>query len=208
MEGLWLNVPSPRWCCVVSAGIVLEAAKITVQKDPKIDVATFKTWVWHPTAPGDVKVWISADSKSEPVKKQYEPVLMQAVEEQIAARGYTPASAPPADFVITYRLLIAMKDSSQYMGQFLPTNANWGIPPFSPQTQSFSYYPQGTLIIDAEMPNSGPNHLARDCRGEDRTGEQRRKAGDPAARRDQGIDWEIPEKGREKGVIGPSGQSH
>lgn len=141
---------------VISVVVVLEAAKIKVQKDPKIDVATFKTWIWHPTAPGDVKVWISADSKSEPVKKQYEPILMQAVEEQIAARGYTPASAPPADFVLTYRLLIAMNDSSQYMGQFLPTNANWGIPPFSPQTQSFSYYPQGTLIIDAEMPNSGP----------------------------------------------------
>ena len=141
---------------LVSAGIVLEAAKIKVQKDPKIDVATMKTWVWHPTSPGDVKVWISADSKSEPVKKQYEPILMQAVETEIGSRGYTPASAPPADFVVTYRLLVTAGGTSQYMGQFLPTNANWGIPPFSPQTQSFSYYPLGTLILDAELPGGGP----------------------------------------------------
>jgi len=140
---------------IVSAAIVLEAAKIKVQKDPKIDVATMKTWVWNPSSPGDVKVWVSADSKSEPVKRQYEPVLMQAVEEQLATRGYTPASAPPADFFITYRLLITAGGTSQYMGQFLPTNANWGIPPFSPQTQSFSYYPLGTLVLDAEVPGDG-----------------------------------------------------
>jgi Domain of unknown function (DUF4136) len=132
--------------------IVVEAAKIKVEKDPTFDFSTLKTWAWNPAGPGSVKVIVSPKSKSEPVQRQYEPVIMQAVEDQLAARGYTKASMPPASFFVTYYVLVTLGSSEQYMGQFLPTNAQWGIPMFAPATQSLTYYPQGTLVIDAAAP--------------------------------------------------------
>jgi hypothetical protein len=139
---------------VLTAAITLEAVKIQTQRDPKFDFSPLKTWAWTPSGPGDVKVWVTAESKSEPVKRQYEPVLMQAVEEQLAARGYTRALGAP-DFFVTYFLLVTTGSSSTYAGQFLPSNAQWGIPPFPPSTVNLTAYPQGTLVLDVQSPGPG-----------------------------------------------------
>ena len=137
---------------VLSATLSIAWAKIQTHRDPKFDFARLKTWSWNPSSPGQVKVWVSADSKSEPVQRQFEPVIMKAVEEQVGARGYTQASGAPPDFLVTYYVLITMGSSAQEAGQFLPTNANWGIPLFMPQTTSYTLYPQGTLVLDVASP--------------------------------------------------------
>ncbi len=128
------------------------AVSTKIQRDPKFDFSKLKTWSWNPSGPGDVKVILTADSKSEPVKRQYEPALMQAVEEQLSARGYTRAPAAPADFVVTYYVFVTAGTSSSYAGQDLPSNANYGIPPFAPQTTNVSMYPKGTLVLDVASP--------------------------------------------------------
>ena len=69
------------------ATVAMAGPKIQVQRDPEFDFATLKTWTWNPSGPGELKVIVTADSKSEPVKKSYEPVIMKAVEEELTKRG-------------------------------------------------------------------------------------------------------------------------
>ena len=137
---------------LVALGATLAAAKVQVQRDPKFDFAKLKTWDWNPNSPGNVKVVIRAESKSEPVKRQYEPAIMQAIEDQFAARGYARATTAAPDFFVTYYLLITMGSTSAYAGQFLPANAQFGIPMFPPSTVSLEVYPQGALLVDAATP--------------------------------------------------------
>jgi uncharacterized protein DUF4136 len=144
--GLWL---------LFSATMSIAWAKVQAQRDPKFDFTRLKTWSWNPSSPGQVKVWVSADSKSEPVQRQYEPIIMKAVEEQFAARGYPKATGATSDFHVTYYVLVTMGSSSQYAGQFLPTNAQWGIPLFAPNTTALTVYPQGALVLDAASPTPG-----------------------------------------------------
>lgn len=137
-------------------GTAMGAAKVKIrtQASPKFDFATLKTWSWNPSGPGDVKVWVTANSKPEPIKKQYEPVIMQAVDDELTRRGLPRASTGPADFVVTYYLIVTVGSSSQQMGDFLPAVTEWGIPPFAPQTTALSVYPQGSLVLDVASPDA------------------------------------------------------
>jgi hypothetical protein len=137
--------------------LVIAGPKIEVQRDKKFNFATLKTWAWNPSGPGDVKVWLTAESKSEPVKKTYEPVIMKAVEDELARRGLTRASGGPADFNVTYYVLITASSNSQQMGQFLPPATEYGVPPFAPATTSLKIFPQGSLVLDIASPD--PSHV-------------------------------------------------
>ena len=141
----------------LGAGVLIAKTKIQVQRDPATDFSKLKTWTWNPSGPGDVKVWLTADSKSEPAKKTYEPVIMQAVEDELARRGIKRVSSGPADFTVTYYVIITVGQDSQHMGQFLPPVTTYGIPPFAPQATSLNIYPQGTLVLDFGAP--GPDHV-------------------------------------------------
>src|SRR5918995_2033863 len=137
--------------------VAMAGPKVQVQRDPEFDFATLKTWTWNPSGPGELKVIVSADSKSEPVKQTYEPVIMKAVEEELTKRGLAQASGAQPDFNVTYYLLITAGSSSQEMGQFLPAVTYYGVPPFAPQTTSLSIYPKGTLVLDVATPE--PRHV-------------------------------------------------
>ena len=137
----------------LGATVVAAGPKIKIQSNPKFDYAGLKTWAWNPGGPGDVKVWVTANSKAEPVKKQYEPILMQAVEDELARVGLTKASGTPPDFLVTYYLLVTVGSSEQQMGQFLPAVTEWGVPPFTAQTTAISVYPMGTFVLDVASPD-------------------------------------------------------
>jgi Domain of unknown function (DUF4136) len=136
-----------------AASVVAARAKIEVQKDEKFDFGTLKAWTWNPSGPGNVRVWLTAESKSEPVKRTYEPVIMKAVEDELGRRGLTPASGGPADFTVTYYVLITASTNSQEMGQFLPAVTQFGVPAFAPATTSLKIFPQGTLVLDVGSPD-------------------------------------------------------
>ena len=140
--------------CASAAAVVLAAGpKIQAQYDKTFDFARLKTWGWSPSGAGDVKVWVSEQSKSEPVKRTFEPVIMQAVEDELAKRGLPRAASGTPDFTMAYYVLITLGSSSQHMGQFLPAVANWGLPPFTAQTTAFRTYPMGTLVLDVGFPD-------------------------------------------------------
>ena len=135
------------------AATVVAATKIRADRDPAFDFSTLKTWSWRASGPGEVKVWLTAESKSEPVQRQYEPVIVQAVEGELARRGWTKAApGAPFDFTVTYYVLITGGSSSQQMGQFLPAVTQWGLPPFTAQTTAVRFYPEGTLVLDVAAP--------------------------------------------------------
>ena len=138
-----------------STAALLAGAKVQVQRNETFNFAPLKTWTWNPGKPGNVKVWLTAESKSEPVQRQYEPMIMKAVEDELARRGYTQAApGTAADFTVTYYVLITAGSNSQQMGQFLPATTAWALPPFTAQTQAFHMYPLGTLVIDVGAPDA------------------------------------------------------
>jgi hypothetical protein len=77
-----------------------------------------------------------------------EPVVMKAVEEELARRGFAKATTSPPDFNVTYYVLVTIGSVSQQMGQFLPAVTEWGLPPFTAQTTVIRVYPLGTLVLD------------------------------------------------------------
>jgi hypothetical protein len=72
---------------------------------------------------------------------------MSAVTEQMSRRGYQHADGA-ADVVVTYYLLLTLSVSAQVMGQFVPATPEWGLPPFTAATQSYTLMNQGALVLD------------------------------------------------------------
>jgi hypothetical protein len=127
----------------------LAAAKtdVSVEFDKKFSFAGVKTWAWHPEGAGDVRVAVSSRDDAARVSERVDPVIVPAVERELAQRGLTRA-ASDANVYVHYYALATVGQSAQIAGQFLPTTPEWGIPPFVASTQSLSIYPVGTLIID------------------------------------------------------------
>src|SRR5262245_59462086 len=137
---------------VLAAAIAIAGVKVKSERDPKFDFSRLKTWAWNPSTPGTIKMVGQTLRDPEAVERKYQPVITQAIEEEFVRRGYTRATSAPPDFHATYYVLLTMGSSSQTAGQFLPTNAQWGIPLFAPSTTALEYYPQGTLVLDAAAP--------------------------------------------------------
>lgn len=132
------------------------SARIKVQSDfdPNADFSTLKTWAWPPDGVGQMKMALTKDDDPEVPRKRFEPVIVAAVEEAMAKKGFPKAAAgQPADFLVAYFGLISMNTSSQVMGQFIPGTMEWGIPPFEGRTQSLKIYEQGTLVLDVMTPD-------------------------------------------------------
>ena len=87
------------------------------------------------------------DDDPETVRKRAEPIIKESVEAELASRKLQLTQANP-DLTITYYLLLTIGSSSQTLGQFLPPVAEWGLPPFTPQTQSLTVAEQGSLVLD------------------------------------------------------------
>jgi hypothetical protein len=130
-----------------------EAAKtdIKVDYDKTFSFAGVRTWAWHPDGAGDVRLAISAEDDPKRVAARVDPIIVPAVDRELAARGYVKV-ADRADLFVHYYVLATINQSAQIHGQFLPAVPEWGVPPFTPSTSALSIYPVGTLIIDITTP--------------------------------------------------------
>jgi len=129
----------------LSAGV-----KVRAQQDKDVDFRGLKTWAWHPEGAGDVRMALTADDNPAAMKERFEPVIVDAVQKAMAARGLTVAgAAEKPQFYVNYYVLINTSQSRQTMGQFVPTVPEWGIPPFSyGATQSLKVFEEGSLVLD------------------------------------------------------------
>jgi hypothetical protein len=137
---------------VVAAAILLamhtvEAVDVKVHADKKFDFRSVRTWAWNTNGAGDVRMARTAEDDPEAMRKEAEPIIMAAVNDELVRRGLMLATGAP-DIAVTYYLLLTVGSTAQSLGQFLPATANWGLPPFAPATQSLEMTNQGALVLD------------------------------------------------------------
>ena len=136
---------------MLAAPIALSAGvKVRSEYDKSFDFRGLTTWAWHPESAGDVRMAVTADDDPAAMKERFEPVILDAVQKEMAARGLNLAAAGGApQLYVNYYVLISTNQSRQTMGQFLPTVPEWGIPPFSyGATQSLKVFEEGSLVLD------------------------------------------------------------
>jgi hypothetical protein len=138
---------------VIAAGISFSAqpgvadVKVNVNFEKTFDFKQARTWTWNPDGAGQVIVGRTKDDDPERVKQRAEPIIFDEVSKQLPGRGLKPATGTP-DLTLTYYLLLTVGTSSQTLGQFLPSVAQWGLPPFPASTTSLEMIEQGSLVID------------------------------------------------------------
>jgi hypothetical protein len=123
------------------------AVKARVDYDKTFDFTKLKTWSWNPAGAGQVVVGRTKDDNPEVVKQRAEPIIFDAVGKELPRRGLKQATGT-ADATLMYYLLLTVSSSGQTLGQFLPSVAQWGVPPFAPNTTSLEVIEQGSLVID------------------------------------------------------------
>lgn len=134
------------------AAAVTAKTKVHTDYDKAFDFGRVRTWAWHPSGAGEVKMAVTADDNPEAVRQRFEPVIKQTVEQGMARRGFVLAEGGEPDVRVTYYLLLSVGSSAQQMGQFLPAVAAWGLPPFDGATQSVRAMVQGSLVLDVIDP--------------------------------------------------------
>jgi hypothetical protein len=102
---------------------------------------------WNPDGAGQVIAARSQEDDSEDIKRRAEPIIFEAVNAELPRRGIKPANGAP-DLTLMYYLLLTVGSSTQTLGQFLPSVAQWGLPPFPQSTTSISVVEQGSLVLD------------------------------------------------------------
>jgi hypothetical protein len=123
------------------------AVKVNINFDKAFDFTQARTWSWNPSGAGQVIAGRTKDDDPESIRKLVEPIIFDEVSKQLPRRGLKPAEGTP-DLTMTYYLLLTVGTSSQTLGQFLPSTAQWGLPPFAPSTTSLEMIEQGSLVID------------------------------------------------------------
>jgi Domain of unknown function (DUF4136) len=141
----------------VRASVAVAGIAVAVQAVMAVDVRfdfekTFdfkavRTWAWNAEGPGEVKMVRSAADDPDAMRKRAEPVIMNAVKDEMDRRGWRLTTDAP-DLSITYFLLLSTNVTTQTVGQFLPATAMWGLPPYAPATQSLKMMNQGSLLLD------------------------------------------------------------
>jgi len=134
---------------VAAAGAAAAAKmKVKVQHDKTFNFTGLKTYAWHPDGAGDVKILENTIDDPAKIKARLEPVLRQAVDQELAKRGMTLVASLTPDFYVNYYVLIGPASSSQYQGQFIGAVPAWGLPDFMMSTTALKAFEQGSIILD------------------------------------------------------------
>jgi len=126
--------------------------KVKTQHDKTFDFARVRTYAWHPTGAGEVKLLQSSGDDPAQIQARLDPIIRSTVEAQLAQRGLTRAASGEPDLYVYYYVLIGPNTSSQYAGQFIGSAPQWGLPPFAGATTSLKIYEQGSLVLDLSSP--------------------------------------------------------
>jgi uncharacterized protein DUF4136 len=143
-----------RWllligACMLVAGHATPRARVDVRIafDKEFNFKPLRTWAWNPQFHGDIKMARTPADDPEAIRQRAEPIIVDAVAREMKQRGLEEVSSNP-DLVVVYYLLLTTSASAQSMGQFIPSTPEWGIPPFTPATNSLQVMNQGSLVID------------------------------------------------------------
>ncbi len=133
---------------IVVEGLAFAAkVKVRTQSDETFDFTGKRTYAWHPSGAGEVKVMNQID-KPDQIRASVEPPIVQSVEDGLAKLGFTKVTTGAPDFHVFYYVLVGSNTEAQVMGQFLPAVPGWGLPPIGLSTTSLKVVEQGTLVLD------------------------------------------------------------
>lgn len=138
---------------VVLATVPLAAGiKVTVQNDKEFNFEGLKTYAWRLDGANPVRILENTLDKPEEIRKNLEPVILAAVDGELAKKGFTRIESGQPDVYLDYYLLVGPKSESQYHGQFVGAVPAWGLPDFAMSTSAIKIFEQGSLIIDIVSP--------------------------------------------------------
>jgi hypothetical protein len=133
---------------VVGGAVLVAGIKVKIQEDKTFNFAGLRTYAWHLDGASQIKILQNTDDNPEQIRQNLEPIILPAVDQELAKRGFTKVSSGQPDLLVDYYLLIGPGVTSQYQGQFVGAIPEWGLPDFAMSTSSFKAYEQGSLIID------------------------------------------------------------
>jgi hypothetical protein len=138
---------------VVLATVPLVAGiKVTVQNDKEFNFEGLKTYAWRLDGANPVRILENTLDKPEEIRKNLEPVILAAIDGELAKKGFTRVESGQPDVYLDYYLLVGPKSESQYHGQFVGAVPAWGLPDFAMSTSAVKIFEQGSLIIDIVSP--------------------------------------------------------
>ncbi len=123
------------------------AVKARVDFDKTFDFKQVRTWSWNSNGAGQVIVARTQQDDPKEIQSRAEPIIFDTVTAELPRRGIKAATSTP-DVTLMYYLLLTVGSSSQTLGQFLPSTAQWGLPLFAPSTTSITMVEQGSLVLD------------------------------------------------------------
>jgi hypothetical protein len=134
---------------IVLATVPLVAGmKVTVQNDKAFNFEGLKTYAWRLDGANPVRILENSLDKPEEVRKNLEPIILAAVDVELAKKGLRRLESGQPDFYLDYYLLVGPSTESQYHGQFVGGVPAWGLPDFAMSTSALKVYEQGSLVID------------------------------------------------------------
>ena len=134
------------------AALLAAKLKVTTQFDKTFDFKGLRTFAWHPSGTGDVKLLQATNDNPAQIRTLVEPVIVRDVERALTGSGFARATGGKPDLYVYYYVLIGPNITAQTMGQFIAPVPAWGLPPFAPATSSLEIYEQGALIVDLSSP--------------------------------------------------------
>jgi hypothetical protein len=132
---------------IAQSHVLARDVKVRIDHSKTFDFAAPKTWSWYPERPGDVLMARTADDDADVVKKRAEPVIFEAVAAELSRKGLKKVPSG-GDLIVKYYVLITIGSSAQYVGQFVPSVPEWGLPPMVGATQALRMIEQGSFVID------------------------------------------------------------
>ena len=127
--------------------------KIRTQADKTFSFKNLRTWEWHADGAGEVKLMTTQMDmeRSKEWHATLDPIITAAVEKELSARGFERKPGG-ADIIVNYYVLTVPGTASNEMGQFLPSVAQYGLPPIPRTTTMLRAFERGSLVLDVTSP--------------------------------------------------------
>jgi hypothetical protein len=125
---------------------VFAGIKLRVDFEKEYDFSKVKTVAWSDGV-GDIMLARSTKDDPDAMRERAQPIIVNTVASVLPARGLQLVK-DKADLTLRYYMLLTIGNQNQYMGQFVPSVLDWGLPLFAPATTSYKVINSGSLVLD------------------------------------------------------------
>jgi hypothetical protein len=127
---------------------LVAGVKVTVQNDKEFNFDGLTTYAWRLDGANPIRILENSLDKPEEVRKNLEPIILTAVDGELAKKGFKRLESGQPDLYLDYYVLIGPNTESQYHGQFVGAVPAWGLPDFAMSTSALKVFEQGSLVLD------------------------------------------------------------